>query len=177
MLRHAAFLKGMNLGGRRITNADLCACVEGLGLGEVQTFRASGNVVFDGGRRSDASLQRLLEEGLREALGYEVATFIRSRSEILTLAAAEPFEETGGPGKLQVALLYEPPASAARRAATALAGERDRLAFTERELFWLPDGPMSSSPLDWKALERLVGPTTVRTMGTIEQIAARYFDG
>jgi uncharacterized protein (DUF1697 family) len=175
MLRHAAFLKGMNLGGRRITNEDLRACIEALGLDEVETFRASGNVVFDGGRRSDPSLQRLLEQGLREALGYDVATFIRSRREILELATAAPFDLRGSAGKLQVALLHEPPTTQARRDALALAGERDRLAFSERELFWLPDGPMSASPLDWKAVERAVGPTTVRTMGTIEQIAARYF--
>ena len=34
---------------------------------------------------------------------------------------------------------------------------------------------MSDSPLDWKRVERAIGPTTIRTMGTIEQIAARYF--
>ncbi|MCW3033287.1 MAG: hypothetical protein JWM60_1632 [Solirubrobacterales bacterium] len=175
MLRHAAFLKGMNLGGRRITNEDLRTSVEALGLGEVQTFRASGNLVFDGGRRSDVSLQRLLERGLHDALGYDVATFIRSRREVLELAAATPFDLSGSSGKLQVALLHEPPTTRARRAALALAGERDRLAFSERELFWLPDGPMSASPLDWTAIERAVGPTTVRTIGTIEQIAARYF--
>lgn len=175
MLRHAAFLKGMNLGGRRITNEDLRAGVEALGLADVQTFRASGNLVFDGGRRSDGSLQRLLEEGLEKALGYPVATFIRSRSEMLALAAATPFDLTGAAGKLQVALLHDRPGASARREALALADSGDRLLFAERELFWLPDGPMSDSPLDWKRVERAIGPTTIRTMGTIEQIAARYF--
>jgi uncharacterized protein (DUF1697 family) len=104
-----------------------------------------------------------------------VATFIRSRREILELAAATPFDLSGSAGELQVALLHEPPATQARRAVLALAGERDRLAFSERELFWLPDGPMSASALDWKAIARAVGSTTVRTMGTIEQIATRYF--
>lgn len=175
MPRHAAFLKGMNLGGRRLTNEDLRAGVEALGLSEVETFRASGNVVFDGGRRSDGSLERLIEKGLEQALGYPVATFIRSGPEMLELAAAEPFDLAGAAGKLQVALLHGAPGASARRETLALAGSRDRLAFSERELFWLPDGPMSKSPLEWKRVERAIGPTTVRTMGTIEQIAARYF--
>ena len=51
MARYAAFLRGMNLGGRRITNRDLAAAVTGLGFEDVETFRASGNVIFaaDGG--------------------------------------------------------------------------------------------------------------------------------
>ncbi|HEY0517247.1 MAG TPA: DUF1697 domain-containing protein [Solirubrobacteraceae bacterium] len=172
---HVAFLKGMNLGRRRITNDDLRAAVTALGFEQVDTFRASGNVVFAAGRRSDAALQRLLEEGLREQLGYEVPSFIRSGQELRAIAAAVPFELRGGAGKLQVALLHDAPQAPARRAALALGGAEDRLDFGARELYWLPAGRMSDSTLDWKALERALGPTTVRTIGTIEQILARYF--
>ncbi len=174
MIRHAAFLKGMNLGGRRISNDELRACVEALGFEQVESFRASGNIGFDGGRRSDAALQRELENGLREALGYEVPTFIRSAAEIRAVAGAEPFAP-GGKGKLQVVLLAEKPSAKARREALALAPEGEQLSFGERELYWLPAGGLSDSTLDWKALERGLGPTTVRTMGTIEQIAKRWF--
>jgi uncharacterized protein (DUF1697 family) len=173
MVDHAAFLKGMNLGRRRLANEELRAAIEALGLEEVQTFRASGNVVFAAGRRSDSSLQRMLEQGLREALGYEVPTFIRSGEELRAIAAAEPFEAGGG--KLQVALLHETPGAKARREALALADEEDRLHLDGRELFWLPAAGVGRSKLDWKALERALGPTTVRTIGTIEQIAARWF--
>ena len=46
MQRYVAFLRGMNLGGRRIKNDDLRRRFEGMGLEEVATFRASGNVIF-----------------------------------------------------------------------------------------------------------------------------------
>ena len=46
MDRYIAFLGGMNLGGRRITNDDLSSHFEALGCEEVATFRASGNVIF-----------------------------------------------------------------------------------------------------------------------------------
>jgi uncharacterized protein (DUF1697 family) len=173
---HAAFLKGMNLGRRRLANGELRAAIESLGFEDVQTFRASGNVVFTAGRqRSDASLQRTLEQGLRTTLGYEVPTFIRSGSELRAIVAAEPFEAGSTGGKLQVALLHDAPAAQARREALALAGEDDRLHLDGRELYWLPAGGVSDSKLDWRALERALGPTTVRTIGTIEQIAARWF--
>src|SRR6185312_4585011 len=115
--------------------------------------------------------------GLRERLGYEVATFVRSGAELSAIAGAAPFSEKqlAGAGKLQVALLGARPAAKARREALALAVESDLLSFGERELFWLPAGGVSESPLDWRALERALGATTVRTMGTVEQIAARWF--
>jgi uncharacterized protein (DUF1697 family) len=172
---HAAFLKGMNLGRRRITNEDLRAAVETLGFGDVQTFRASGNVGFDAGRRSDSALQRVLENGLRETLGYEVPTFIRSGAELRAVAAAAPFDMRGAAGKLQVALLHDRPDAAARKEVLALAEADEQLGFAGRELYWLPAGRSSDSTLDFKRIERLVGPTTVRTMGTIEQIVARWF--
>lgn len=172
---HAAFLKGMNLGRRRITNEDLRAAVETLGFGDVQTFRASGNVAFDAGRRSDSALQRRLEDGLRETLGYEVPTFIRSGAELRAIAAAEPFDLLGAVGKLQVALLHDRPGAAARSEVLALAAADEQLSFAGRELYWLPAGHLSDSTLDFKRLERLIGPTTVRTIGTIEQIVARWF--
>jgi uncharacterized protein (DUF1697 family) len=175
MPNHAAFLKGMNLGRRRVTNEDLRAAIEALGFGEVQTFRASGNVAFDAGRRSDSALQRVLEDGLRESLGYDVPTFIRSGAELRAIAAAEPFDLQGAAGKLQVALLHDRPAAAARKEVLALAEADEQLSFAGRELYWLPAGGVSDSTLDFKRIERLVGPTTVRTIGTIEQIVARWF--
>lgn len=38
MTRYAAFLRGMNLGGRRITNSDLCACFEAMGFTGTKYF-------------------------------------------------------------------------------------------------------------------------------------------
>jgi uncharacterized protein (DUF1697 family) len=174
---HAAFLKGMNLGRRRITNDDLRAAVEALGFGDVQTFRASGNVAFDAGRRSDLALQGELEDGLRETLGYEVPTFIRSAAELRAIAAAEPFDLRGATGKLQVALLHGRPDAAARNEVLALAEADEQLSFAGRELYWLPARGVSDSTLDFKRIAELAGPTTVRTMGTIEQIVARWFAG
>lgn len=177
MARHAAFLKGMNLGGRRISNQDLRAAVESLGVSDVETFRASGNLIFEAGRRGEATLRRMLEEGLRERLGYEVAVFVRSGAELNAIVDARPFSdaELKAAGKPQVALLAKKPAAGPRKKVLALGSERDRLRFGERELFWLPAGGVSESELDWKAIAGALGATTVRTFGTVEQIFSRWF--
>jgi uncharacterized protein (DUF1697 family) len=177
MATHAAFLRGINLGKhRRVKNDALAAALEAIGLDGVATFRASGNLVFEAA--DDSDLAERLEAGLAEALGFEVAVFLRSARQMRAIARRDPFGEAAraaSAGKLQVALLPRKPAAAARRQALSLATERDPLAIHGSELFWLPAGRMVESDLDLKALEAAVGPWTMRTMGTIEQIAARHF--
>lgn len=179
MNRYVAFLRGMNLGGRRIKNDELRSRFEALGCAEVATFRASGNVVFAADEGEEPLAERL-EAGLKEALDYEVPVFLRDADELRAIAAAEPFGAKaveGSAGKLQVALLREAPSAAAHEEALAHSSEADRLAIDGRELYWLPGGGISESDLDLKAIAAALGPTTIRTKGTIDQIAARHFAG
>jgi uncharacterized protein (DUF1697 family) len=176
---HAAFLRGINLGAqRRVGSADLRALFEGMGLGDVATFRASGNVVFAAGRERAAALEGRIERRLAEALGFEAAVFVRTAAEVGAIAAGRPFDPrtvAASRGKLQVALLRERPAARARKEVLALASDEDRLAFGGRELYWLPSGGIRDSALDSKAIEQRVGPTTMRTKGTIEELARKWF--
>lgn len=178
MRRHVAFLRGMNLGGRRIKNEELRAEFEQLGLGEVACFRASGNVVFASDETDEGRLAKRIEAGLGEALGYEVPVFLRSAEELRAVAAFETFDAKAlkaSKGKLQVAFLVEKPKAAARKQVLAMSTGEDRLAIECRELYWLPQGGLSESELDLKAIASVLGHNTVRTMGTVEQIAAKYF--
>jgi uncharacterized protein (DUF1697 family) len=176
--RYVAFLRGMNLGGRRIKNEELQRHFEGMGLEEVATFRASGNVVFATPKReAEAKLARRVEAELGERLGYEVPVFLRSVEEVAAIAAREPFDAEAiakSKGKLQVSFLRKKPSATAKKKALAAATKEDLLAIEERELYWLPSGGISESDLDWKPIEAALGPGTIRTMGTVEQIAAKY---
>lgn len=174
MPERAAFLRGINLGKHhRVTGPELRSVFEGIGLRDVATFRASGNVVFSG----EATAARI-EKQLEESLGYGVAVFVRTADEVLAIAASEPFPPdavAASKGKLQVAMLPEKPTAAVRKKVLALATDADPLAFGPRELYWLPSGGTLESELDLKGIEKLVGPTTRRTMGTVEQMAAKFF--
>jgi len=177
MDRYAAFLRGMNLGGRRITNDDLRSHFEALGCEAVATFRASGNVIFESDR-PPGPLTSHLEEGLEELLGYGIRVFLRSGKEVTAIAAHEPFDAkavAASAGKLQVALLLGPPKAKAAKEALSLSTDVDRLAIEGRELYWLPSGGISDSDLDLKGLESALGTWTMRTMGTIDQIASKHF--
>ncbi len=175
-----AFLRGMNLGGRRIKNEELRAEFEQLGFADVATFRASGNVIFAAGEESESALTGRIEEGLGEALGYEVPVYLRSCAEVAAIAAREPFDAKlveASNGKLQVSLLLEEPSAKKEKAVLALATDEDRLSLEGRELFWLPSGGLLESGLDLKAIEALLGVDTRRTKGTIDQIAAKHCSG
>ena len=170
----------MNLGARRITNDALAGHFEEMGLDEVGVFRASGNVVFAAPREAAGKLTKRIEEGLAGALGYKVMVFLRTAGEVGEIAAAEPFPEelvNASEGKLQVSVLAGRPSRADRETVLSLASDEDRLAFGERELFWLPSGGLLDSDLDLKAVDSILGASTRRTKGTIDLIAARYFAG
>jgi uncharacterized protein (DUF1697 family) len=176
---HAAFLRGINLGPRRrVASADLRTVFESLGFGDVATFRASGNVVFAAGRESAAKLGARIEKALEQALGYDVTVFVRSAAEIRAIAAHEPFARKlveKSKGKLQVALLSSKPSAQARKQLLAQKTDDDHLSFEGRELYWLPIAGIRDSKVN-KSIEKLPGSCTVRTKGTMEQLAEKYFD-
>src|SRR5690242_6400783 len=109
MNRYVAFLRGMNLGKRRIKNEELRAHFEAMGFEGVATFRASGNVIFATPKReAEAKLASRVEAELDERLGYDVPVFLRSEQELAAIAAERPFPAAkvkNSKGKLQVSLL------------------------------------------------------------------------
>jgi uncharacterized protein (DUF1697 family) len=179
MPRYAAFLRGVNLAARRkASSADLRDCFEGIGLQDVATFRTSGNVVFEAGSEPRGKLTDRIERALAYSLGYDVTVFLRAAKELEAIAAHRPFPAKlvdASKGKLQVALLPKKPSAAARKRALALATDEDRLALDDRELYWLPSGGTRDAGVDLAALEKPIGPWTMRTMGTLEQLHSKYF--
>jgi uncharacterized protein (DUF1697 family) len=171
---HVAFLRGINVSAHSASKEQLRAVFERLGFEGVSTFRASGNVLFDAGPKKPKPSP--IERELAQELGYEVPVFLRSAGQVAAIAALEPFTRrqlAASNGKLQVAFLARSPAKADREKALALATAEEPLALEARELYWLPKGTMREATLDLKALERLLGAWTMRTMGTVEQIAKR----
>ncbi len=175
---HAAFLRGVNLGPtRKASGEQLRTAFEGAGLDEVATFRNSGNVVF-GGSGGAAALTERIEKALRAELGFEVPTFVRTATQLRAIAAREPFPAeavAAAKGKPQVALLPRKPSAKAADAVLALASDHDLLALEGSELHWLPAKGTQKSALGMAGIDRALGPNTVRTMGTIQQLTAKYF--
>ena len=64
MVRYAAFLRAINVGGHVATMERLRECFAACGLKGAETFLASGNVVFESGGKGEA-LERKIAARLR----------------------------------------------------------------------------------------------------------------
>ena len=86
MTRYAAFLRGVNLGKRTVKSAELKTAFEGLGLENVKTLLASGNVLFDA--KASKSLKEKIEAGLKAEFSFEVPIVLRTVDELKAMVAA-----------------------------------------------------------------------------------------
>lgn len=175
--RLVAFLRGMNLGNRRLTNDELRGAVEGAGLAGVATYQASGNVVFDDPGEEPGEVAERLAGHLESALGYPVDTFVRSLDALEEVASWEPPREAEREGfKVHVIFLREPPDDEVVRTLDSLEGEDDRFLVRGREIYWLRRGRLSDSPIDASKPGALTGGATgtMRTMGTVRRIVKKF---
>jgi uncharacterized protein (DUF1697 family) len=176
MARHVAFLRAINVGGHTVTMEKLRTIFTGLGLADVETFIASGNVIFTSPGKSPASLERRIEAKLEASLGYEVATFIRTVSEVVDIAAYKPFPEAQmrTAGALCVGFLARPLEASAKRSLQALASSIDRFHLHDREVYWLCAKRQSESKFSNAVFEKATGvKVTFRGVATVVKLAAK----
>ncbi len=141
----------------------------------METFIASGNVVFRSGSEA-AALGTLIERGLEKALGYPVVTFLRSTDEIAAVAERNPFGTPLAPGaRIYVGFLRDRPSPGVRRKVVELATPTDTFAVDGRELYWMCATPSMESLISGATLEKVVGqPATLRNLNTVRRLAAKY---
>jgi uncharacterized protein (DUF1697 family) len=177
MARYAAFLRGINIGNRKASGEQLRSSLEAAGFEDPASFRASGNVVFSGSGATPAIASKL-EKAFERDLGFKVVVFVRTAAQVKAIAAHEPFPKKQvekSKGKLQVALLAKKPSAKAKKELEALSTDEDRLAVNGSEVYWLPSGGIMESTLGQEAFNDTLGSATVRTKGTMEQLAAKFF--
>jgi uncharacterized protein (DUF1697 family) len=175
MPRYIAFLHAINVGGRVVKMARLRDLFESMGLTNVETFIASGNVIFDSTARNGATIERLVEGRLRAALGYDVNTFVRTRREVADAAAYQPFADMREIHTLSVGFMAQEPSPESRAAVTAFRTEVDGFHVHGRELYWLCRVPINESKVTGPRLEKVVGmPSTMRNITTVRKLAAKY---
>lgn len=179
MNQYIAFLRGINLGKRRIKMPELQRRFKQLKFANVSTLIASGNVIFESRRADATKVEEQIEQHLARELGYEVDTFVRTRRAVMAIATAEPFSEAdmaSDANTINVGLFKTPlPADVARKL-EAVRTEVDQFRVIGKEYFWLCRIKMSDSHVwDLPSVKALKFPTSsMRNLKTLRKLAEQF---
>ena len=177
MPRFIAFLRAINVGGRTVKMETLRSLFEDLRFDAVETFIASGNVIFTSRSQNGRALERTIEGRVREALGYEVSTFVRTDAELAAIARYRPFSAARlrAAGALNIGFVAEPLSARGKKALMALRTEIDDFHARGREVFWLCTTKQGESDFSNAVFEkRLQVRATFRGANTLARLAAKY---
>jgi uncharacterized protein (DUF1697 family) len=177
MARYVAFLRAINVGGHVVKMDLLRATFEDLGFGSVETFIASGNVIFETRSKDRAGMEGRIERALEDTLGYEVATFIRTVSEVAAIASHQAFPPpaTESAAALNVGMLKAPLPEGTEIALRKLRTDVDDFRVNGSELYWICLKRQSESKISNAVFERtLKVKATFRGLRTLEKLAAKY---
>jgi uncharacterized protein (DUF1697 family) len=158
-----SLLRAVNVGGTgKLPMKELKAMCEQCGFESVQTYIASGNVVFRSADTAERA-RSVLETRLGDYSGRNVDVLVRTAREMADLVEADPFSDQPGNRVAVLFLDREPPPDLDRHV-RGLTNETLRPA--AREVFvHFPDGQGPSR------LEFDLGIATIRNMNTVSRLA------
>jgi uncharacterized protein (DUF1697 family) len=150
-----AFLRAVNVGGRKAPMAQVRELFAELGLDGVRSYIASGNVFFTvpGPDPVDRpALTRAIEEKLRAGLGIDVPVMLRTAAELEAALLAAPFDqvEVTPQVRLSVVFLSAPLPAGLDFPVRSPKGDWELLGATEGEAFVvirLEDGRLGGNPI------------------------------
>jgi uncharacterized protein (DUF1697 family) len=169
MTTFIALLRAINVGGSgKLPMADLRSmCVEA-GFADVETYIASGNVVFTSPAKS-ATAKAVLESLLRDHAGKPVGVAIRTATELSAILKQNPFP-SNEPRHTYVIFLDERPPRSALDHATGRVDEDMRLG--KREIYVAYPNGMGRSKLRIPAA-KLGTARNLNTVAALVEIASR----
>lgn len=162
-----ALLRSVNVGGRKVSMAELRELAESIGYTNVRTYIQSGNLIFTSGRKPRPSL---LEAAIADRFGIAVDVMLRSGTELERVLTRDPFPSADR-SRLHVGFLAaEPPAASV----SALDRGRflpEEFAVSGGEIYLhLPAG-MARTKLPDYLLRGLKVPMTIRNWNTVTKLA------
>lgn len=173
MPRYVALFGSINVGGNRLTMADLRYAFEREGFGNVETVVASGNVLFEFDERPTEGLEELFAHMMAER--FDIASFVavRSRGELAEAISGNPFAADGAENLVHTQFLGGQPSQAQFDDLLAAYAGRgpERLALGDRALYIDFVEGAGNSRLTGPFIERRLGcPGTARNIRSLKRI-------
>jgi uncharacterized protein (DUF1697 family) len=176
MTRYVALLGSINVGGNRLTMAELRKAFESEGFVNVETVVASGNVLFDHAERPTPGLEEKLEMLLRQRFWMRSIAAVRTREEVALAIADNPFNGVGEDAKVHTMFLDQEADPAKFRVLVAANEGRgpEKLALGPRALYIDYVDGVGQSKLTAPFIEkRLQCRGTARNMRSLARIVAK----
>jgi uncharacterized protein (DUF1697 family) len=165
MTKYIALLRAVNVGGTgRLAMADLKSICARAGFGRIETYIASGNVVFES-RESASRVQSELESRLRDHARRPMRVFIRTAQEMQEILSGNPFSDAEPRSTYVFFLGSRPPPGAT---ANVLHRVDEELRAGRREIYVRYPLGMGRSKLVIPAAK----DGTARNMNTIARLAS-----
>lgn len=173
MPRYVALFGSINVGGNRLTMADLRYAFEREGFENVETVVASGNVLFDFDERPTEGLEELFSHMMAER--FDIASFVavRSRDEVERAVSGNPFAADGAENLVHSQFLGGQPSEAQfADLLSAYTGRGpERMALGDRALYIDYCDGAGNSRLTGPFIERRLGfPGTARNLRSLRRI-------
>ncbi|KAL4159716.1 hypothetical protein PRNP1_000289 [Phytophthora ramorum] len=170
-----AFLRGVNVGGRVHSMKSIADALSKAGFGSVETFLASGNVIFDppaGENKSSVSaIEHQVEDALEGLFGCHIPVLARSMDDVARLGDQVVKVATA----VNVVLVKEELTQEQRGIVESLSTAADELQLLDKAFVWYSTTKMSESPLFKVAFDKKLGvPVTVRTVNTLRRIVKKF---
>jgi uncharacterized protein (DUF1697 family) len=163
MTRYVALLRAVNVGGVKLLMADLAAMCRDAGFARVETYIASGNVVFES-TLAPAKVKAALESRLLNHAGKPVGVVLRTGQEMLAVLKANPFKTADPKFTYTIFLDAAPPKDAVARASGI---EDEELRLGKREIYVHYPSGMGRSKLKIPAAKA----GTARNLNTVAKLA------
>lgn len=94
MIKYAAFLRAINVGGKNLIKMDeLKKIFEAIGLENVESYIQSGNILFESTIKDENSLVSKIENHLHKILSKDVLVFVRTVDELKEIVKYDPFQK------------------------------------------------------------------------------------
>ncbi|MER9331258.1 DUF1697 domain-containing protein [Mesorhizobium sp. M0488] len=171
MQTYVALLYSIVLGeGRRVIMSDLKAMAEGLGLRNVRTLVATGNLVFEAPATEVADLEQRLEAAFEKTFGRHVDIIVRGATDWLRLAAGNPFpaESIAAADQVAVRVMRRPVPDEAVTALGSYVGKDEKMQAVGGDI-WIVFSRASSRLLAATGHKRL-GIGTSRNWNTVRKL-------
>ena len=174
MTKYIAFLRVINVGGHTVKMDQLKKLFESLELSNVETFIASGNVIFEANIKNASTLEKKIADYLEKELGYGVDTFVRTIQEVIEIEKQCPFTPKKKDDNVYISFLHETLDKEKTDTLRALKNKNNNFALIGKEIYWLRLNRDDSIFLK-SSLEKLLKvSSTNRNITTINKIIQKY---